>query len=280
MKGFFMLSQDITHISLSVDETALLFSLMDQAETGKIILSDTYGEITPETLENKLTAASHSLLARQFVAITNDSKIQIKDEIQKVFLPLIQFKNILQLTKNTNNNKFEICNMYISLNNYFTALSIVTGVVYEFFHGSIENIGNIIKKYILFPENLSYSDFFSTHAPEIVMSDFSNLNSLTYQDQIILLSKTGLPQNICKTIIKSLQSQHSRGSVIITDINSDNYHSKNVEEAGGGFIYTIGSESSWLLNFDQTNDRTKAKINPGTISQLDNEITRLIKLLG
>ena len=91
-----------TRFSLSADETALVFSLINQADLGKSILANTYGKISAGAIEEKLTTASHSLLARGYVSISEKNTVSLSSEIEPVLFPLVKFKNILQVTMNTN----------------------------------------------------------------------------------------------------------------------------------------------------------------------------------
>lgn len=95
-----MTNQAITKISLSTEEMALVYSLLSLPASAKTLLFEMYGELPPAIVEEKLVTASHSLIARGMVTLSEKATVILHDKIAEIFTPLILFKNKLQVLYN------------------------------------------------------------------------------------------------------------------------------------------------------------------------------------
>lgn len=75
------MKQERKSLSVSVDELALLFSLIDQSDMGKSVLQSAYGEIPSQAIEERLTAASHSLLAQKVTTLSQNKTITVDHSV-------------------------------------------------------------------------------------------------------------------------------------------------------------------------------------------------------
>lgn len=272
-----MTDSKYTRLSLSADEAALVLSLINQAEMGRSILLNTYGKISSGSMEEKLTTASHSLLARGYASISEKNVVSLNNEIEPVFYPLIKFRDILQVTLNTNQEGGpEIINVYFGKQKVFTALRIHLGVVYEFVHGSVDRLTSLISEWldlphtVLFHEELLKSDF------KISMRTFAELSTDTLQQGLSKLQKAGFSKLIAETLMQDVLDPKKRGSVMLTNMTSDNYLKKNTDEGGAGFFVLVGKKSSWIFSFAKADDNTVAHVVPGESNNAMQQISQLV----
>jgi len=260
-----------------VDEAALVFSLINQSDLGKSILVNAYGKIPPGSVEDRLTAASHSLLARGYASISEKGAVALNSDIELAFYPLVRFNNILQITINTNQEAGpEIINVYLGKQNSFTALRIQMGVIYELTHGKMSIIGEVVMKWLDLPEKVLFSEEIANENYSIRMAEFAELNSKTLQQGIDALQKAGFSKAIADMLAKDIRNDQKRGSVVLTNMNSENYQNKGIDEAGAGFLYIIGQNSNWIFSFSKADDQTIACLIPGKPSNVMNKISSLM----
>lgn len=68
------------HFTLSLEEIAFAFAALGRSELAASFLKTTVGDLHPDNLTGRLTAASHSLIARDLFALTSDSGTPALDE--------------------------------------------------------------------------------------------------------------------------------------------------------------------------------------------------------
>lgn len=265
------------NISLSADETALVFSLINQAEMGKSILQSTYGKISSSAVEEKLTTASHSLLARGFASITQKGTVSLQNNIESAFYPLVKFYNILQVTINSNQEDGpEIINIYLGRQKNFTALRTRMGVVYEFTYGNLDHLAQLVNDWLGLPQNNDQYEELSKSDLKISMLVFAKLDSMSSLQSAEKLQKIGFSKRLADALLKDVQSPHKRGSVMLTEMTSENYQTKNIDEGGAGFLYLAGKVSCWLLTFTEANDNTVLRVIPGGNGNVVQQISLLV----
>lgn len=255
----------VTKLNLSVDELALIFSLINQPELGKSVMLQAFGELKPETMDEKLITASHSLLARELASITEKGTVELLDGIDISLFPLIKFHNILQVTINANQPSGpEIVNIYLGKNDHFTTLSIHLGVVYHLTNGRLENLPELVATWLEMPEMNEEKKNSNTKGTEIKMQTLATLDEVDIGEGVIQLTALGFDQHDAELLMNAIENPKQRGSVILTNINSENFQERKLEEAGAGFIYVVGVESSWVFSFKEAHDTTTASVLPAT----------------
>lgn len=272
-----MTLSDLTHVVFSVDEVALLFSLINQGEVGKSILQQAYGKISSSSLEDRLTAASHSLLARGHVSLTDNNILVLDPDIESLLFPLIKFSNILQVTVNENQKSGpEIRNVYLGTKADFTALQIRNGVIYDFTYGNVGWLVEFVAGWLDLPQTNPFEMDLQRNHPLVPMEKYAELSTKPFPQALKGIQQMGYSGQLAETFTQDSCAPLKRGTVVLTDINSENFQNKDTSEAGAGFLFVVGRKHGWLLKFSAANDRAMATVLPGTTQQAIVEITKIL----
>lgn len=276
------MSSSIQKISLSNEEMALIYSLINLPQVGKTILVDAYGNLSKEQLEEKMTTASHSLLARGAVNFSDKGTVQLNTDLEKVFYPLVQYKNMIQVLLNNGEDGLSIIDNYISKKSTFTSNEVDLGVVHHFFHGPIAELVNFLKSRIKLPSGIpnELEQAILSTRPQIKLTDYSELEDKKSARLISeALRAKGFSAVLSNALSQDILAPIFRGSISVINISSDKPHPRVVEETGEGFIWLVGKISSWILQYQQGNEKAVVAVFPGTIQyagQLLDEMIRKI----
>lgn len=257
--------QTIKQLALSVDEIALSFSLINHADVGKSILQSTYGNISTQSLEDKLTSASHSLLARGIARISEKGVVTLDEKTELLLYPLIKFKNIIQVSINDGQNQSpEITNVYIGMNNVFTALRITSAVVYHLFYSETKDIPDLINSWLDLHQKVDSLNVSGSVGSPLKMSEIARAISGDSKNLGQVLHKSNLSDSIAKELESDLRNPKKRGTVVLTEMNSENYAQKNTSESGAGFLFLSGNKLNWVFKFNKADEQTLAQIVVGS----------------
>lgn len=267
----------MVHVSLTVEEMALVFSILKKADAGKAIISKTYGELPRQTLEDKLVTASHSLIAAGLVFITEEKTVSLREDIGQIVSPLLEFQNILQLTINQNHPYDpDIINVYIGTDNDFTALSIKLGVVYDLTHGMMADLDLLLLRWLEFSGELEGAQNALDRPLQISIQQLTKLEGSPVEESTRTLTELGFSAEVAESLIQDLQKPLKRGSVILTNTTSENFQGKNFTETGPGFLYLIAETRGWIFTFTESSDAAMANVLSGGIPVFEQEIRKLI----
>lgn len=268
---------DLAHVVFSVDEVALLFSLINQGEVGKSILLQAYGKISSSSLEDRLTAASHSLLARGSVSLTENNVLGLEPGIESLLYPLVRFSNILQVTVNANQATGpEIRNVYLGTRADFTALQIRNGVIYDFTYGKVSSLAEFVAGWLDLPQTNPFDGDLENKSIVVPMAKYAELSTKPYSQALKGIQQMGFSGQLAEIFSQDSCAPTKRGTVVLTDMNSENYQNKDTSEAGAGFLFIVGQNWGWLLRFSAANDRAMATVLPGTSRQAAGEIQKIL----
>lgn len=88
---------EATTLNLSIEELALIFSLIGQAPLAKTMLTDGLGELNADELRGRIMAASNSLLAKGVFRLDGDT-LEIEPSCAGILGPMINADYALQCT--------------------------------------------------------------------------------------------------------------------------------------------------------------------------------------
>lgn len=268
------------HFSLSVDEIGLSFSLISQSDVGRSILMNTYGDISRESIEDKLISASHSLLARGAVKISSTGAVVLDESIELALFPLVKYKNLIQVLLTGSNDKVpEIVNVYIGENGTFTSVRINMGVVYELFHSRVDDIPGLIYKLLDLPVPDKKIKDIGDQPVHVKMSGLVELMSGPQADMNINLRKLGVVDDWAIEFQSDLKTPKKRGSVVITNVTSDNAEQNNNAETGAGFLYLSGRYQTWVFVFEKADEQSQAQLMIGTELSIKNTLSQMVNRL-
>lgn len=251
---------------LSIEEFALALALINRPELGNIAMFETFGKLEENLLEERLKAASHSMLARGLASIKPPGIAAIDDGLQTALAPLLLFEGMLQITVNT--GEPTIINVHLG-EKRFTAHWIEQGVVHCLVSGSIGELDSWIVGKLDPPENLS-GDLVSQLQEEkwnLPMAAFADLPEMEEEEGHAYLTLQGIPEEIARTLWSDAHGPKLRAAVTYVPVNSETDFSdpEQTLQSVPGFFFWKGQEA-WLLVFPKELDDHGARLLPGVRS--------------
>jgi len=276
-----MSTSQILKISLSTDEMALVYSLLNMPSSGKALLFETYGEISAPKIEEKMVTASHSLMARDLVRISEKGTVVLNEVLENSFTPLIQFTNMAQIVVNIHEKEDIITatDYYLGKNGFFTSHEIDMGVVHRLFHGEVSALAEFILGRMTFPEDIAkdIKSALAQNKPVLKMSNYPQLEGMGVEKAAETLTSYGIDPVIAQTLSKDICNPVRRGSFVMADVSSETLKKKDFSKTGAGFFWLIGEKSSWIMAFERGDENSTALILPGTVTEAEKLIRSSLK---
>lgn len=265
-------------LSLSADEMALAFSLINQSELGKGVLTATYGSIPASKSEVILTTASHSLIAHGFASLTSKQSVALDTNLEQMLFRLVKYGDILQVTINDGvETGPQIINIHLSSKGQFTAHFIELGVVHRLHGGLFSALPELISHWVKLPTSIAAN--LETDLAEksyvVRMQAFAELMDPERKDGAQALQALGVKTTIANALAKDSQAPIRRGSIVLANTSSESKEA-DFNQAGAGLLFLVGPNASWLFSFDKATDNTSGRLLPGTTATLFKEVKRLI----
>lgn len=123
-----------TSYGLGLEELALCMGLINRPDLGRDLLASIYPQITAAESDTRLSAASHSLLARELCALNANGQPVLDDKLEKALLPLVKFDRMFQISLVSGKNQSNMI-VYARKDDTFTARTIKAGVANVLDHG-------------------------------------------------------------------------------------------------------------------------------------------------
>ena len=261
----------IQKYSLSCDEMALVFSMLNMPEVSKSILFAAYPDAHETGLEQKLFTASHSLLARGYARISDKATAVLDDQIVELFTPLGRHKNMLQLALNTSRDEsgLSVIHIYIGRNGHFTSRSIELGVVYHLHTGKMEDLPGLILEWLAMPAEITAELDAGLRAAKLTMKmlTLAEFEEKGPRETGKILRELGYPTLIAEALAQDACAPLRRANLAVMNINSETSASAGPDVTGEGFFTLSGKKSSWLFPFQVGEDQMVADVLPGTAAQ-------------
>lgn len=276
-----MSSSTIHKLSLSTDEMALVYSLLNLPTFGMRMLRDAYGDIQAPQIQEKLVTASHSLMARGIVGISDKGTVILDRILEKIFTPLIRFNNIIQTLENNSGKEGIITatDYYIGKDGWFSSHEIDMGVIHHLFHGEVASLSKFIINRLSFPSIVAVDFELTINAtkPSLKMSAYPELEQMGAEKALKKLEKFGVDTSIAMALVEAIYEPVRKGSVVLVDASSETIEKKDLNKTGAGFFWLIGEKSSWIMAFERGDENATALILPGTVTEAEKLIRSFLK---
>ncbi len=260
--------------TLSTEELAVAFSLVNRPDLGKAVVFETFGELPAGALEERLTAASHSLLAHGFAHIGANGIACLSEDIQSALAPLFLFKGIIQVVVNAGEPK--IINAHLGKGSAFTAHWTEQGVIHRLVTGAKEHLVDWVAGKVLLPTSLpsSLAARVKKAGAGLPMETFAVLPDLDHAAGLEVLTKSGLDPALAEALLADVRQPECRGSVSYIPVTSDVQESDNFEQPVAGLFFLKG-KSAWMLAFPKKLKDQVAALLPGTDEALRAKVREL-----
>ncbi len=262
--------------TLSAEELAMAFSLVNRPELGKAVLLETFGKLSQQAIEERLKAASHSLLARRFARIGERGQAFLLDDIQSALFPILKFKGMLQVVVN-NEAEPLIINVHLSIRGTFSCHWVEQGVVHRIISGTDTQLPGLITQFVSILQTV-----LSSHTPQmqegqysIPMETFAELPELGVEKGLRELIKFGLPPQLAQAFLDDLVQPTQRGSVSYLEVDSENIAKRTMDEAVAGLFFLVG-KYGWILTFPKKEKNQVGSIFSGSSESFEKNVMELL----
>lgn len=269
-----MITQPIHDYTLSTEELAMALSLVNRPDLGKMVLLDNLGELSPMAIEERLKAASHSLLARKFANIGKRGLALLDDELQRTLTPLILFNGMIQVV--INQTLPVITNFHLGLDQRCTAHWTEQGVVHRLVLTEVEHLPPLISDLTSLPQQIAtkLEAQISQSAFRLSMETFAELTELDFDAGLNILMENGLDSRLAKALLIDLLEPRARGSVNLLPIDSEHMEQGHSMSGTPGLFFVTG-KSAWLVAFSGV--QQVGRLLAGTTAMLENCIRELLE---
>lgn len=267
------MKNELATFSLSVEELALCFSMINLPSLGQEFLRSVGSKLDPQQTEQRLIAAGHSLVAHELAKINPGGTTVLDAGIELALLPIARPDLVIQ-TIRTANKEHELQSIYYnSSRKLFTAQQVTGGVIHHFTHGGIDQL----PKYLT-----GIFDGFGSGDPleykgesidsEILGAIGANIqNEVKIQD---LLNSSKLSPSLKDKLAKDILSNHLRGTIVFMEKNQEN-KSTRVSSC----MLLSGDENHWLFRYDQEPNSNGIRIFKAGKDSLQKAIDEIIDKL-
>jgi len=271
-----MLIQTICDYTLSTEELAMALSLANRPDLGKMVIVDNLGEISQAAMEERLKAASHSLLARKFAVIGKNGLAILADELQDVLAPLILFDGMIQMV--VNDSLPLITNFHFGRDESFTAHWVEQGVVHRMVLAEMKMLPQMASERAALPPKIAtkLESQIAKSAFKIPMETFADLTEMKFDTGLDVLIKHGLDEQLANALLSDLLEPMKRGSVNFIPITSKQIGQELPHLDSPGMFFVVG-KSSWILAFSAAGEWQVGTLIAGTNSKFEKCVKELVE---
>ncbi len=226
-------------IALTTEELALCVSLLGYSEDAAVILRAQYGDISPEVARAYLEAASHSLLARESIAMEN-GRPALSQQLQELVQGFIDTQFTLQFQKRPREGS------PLSLSLHFTPKGVLAHMlVYEVVHrfGWVSTEDALVSGWLFFEvprEQWEDEKEFGLVPAEAFRQFYKARNR---EEMDAALASMNLPQEAASQLAEDLIHAHYRGVIVRID-----YDEQRQPYSNEGAFVLQGPHRTWMFS--------------------------------
>lgn len=249
--------EQLVEYSLGLEELALVFGLINRKDLGQQVIAAAYDDLSPQQVEERLTAASHSLLARGLTSISDQGIINMDSQLELAVFPLTTFDYLIQLSLVLESGRADVT-IHIQQGKKFTAHLVKAGVVHILTHGVVASLG----KYVL-----DVFDEIGTGSQEkspgkqlpvslAVLGEVQSKGN-DMDEMVPLLTAADWAEQAARDFCADLVDQKLRGTLLRLDSRQDADWEKVKSSPNRSLLFLRGAHRSWLFRFPDTRDASQ-----------------------
>jgi hypothetical protein len=260
-----------TFYSLGLEELAMALGVINCGDLGHSLLTTVYDKLTEEKIEERLTSASHSLMARGLVGITNNSTPVLEKTFEQALFPLAHFDHLIHLSLVQKKEQLT-STIHIRKNISFSSHSVDAGVIHLLEYGNYSDLPSFLGN--LFMDSQKNNDGIKLDVDNsITPLILSRATKETKQKNIeeIFLSNNW-NQKQAKNLAEDISKQIMRGTIVYGKVSGD-AQLENLEDIPRQMLWILkGKKRNWVFQFPSTDDNAL-----GSVLQIDkNSFTEII----
>lgn len=251
---------------LSVEELALIFSLLHKPETGADLLKAQLGShLTSRQVQERLVAASHTLIAQGYAAVDLNGSIHLTDEILYVGHLLIRPDYSVRLMRSHKVGEF-VLTYHIKDHRIFEH-QIDQGVV----HGITEIPENeVIARRVTSFFGISVSDELAETKFRVHLDVLKSIGTPEARDIASLVQDDGQANSVREFRRDAIDPEY-KGSMLRIE-----YDENNTPTSDEGILVLKGSHACWVLSPSQDSSRPWVDISLCTTKSLTEHLVNML----
>ena len=234
----------LNSFQISHEELSVAMTLLGKSDEARGYLQSSSSLKSPEDLESRLIAASHSLIARDLIEVSNDSGAILNARLKKLVQALLDNRFFIRCSKTVPGGQV--------FQNYFVNqegvvlhkhANIVVSCLEE-----IPDVGTAAKysyQFLGFPQNAFVSDAPSGSINTALLQNLNGMAVTSSKESIASqLENEGLLPEVAQRLADDFKSSEFKGSVLKAITNSDGQ-----PVSKQGFLFLKAPERFWLFEF-------------------------------
>lgn len=266
-----MKKEKFFEFTLSTEELAVALSLVNRPDLGKAVIFETFGELSASALEERLVAASHSLLAHGFASIGAKGVASLDEKVQLALAPLLLFDGMIQMAVNA--GEPQIINAHLGKGDLFTAHWTEQGVIHYLVNGAKEHLADWLADKVSLPSNPQASKNKKSPYGTLSMEIFATLPELGPGEGLKLLTESGFEPELAEAFLADVRQPSCRGSISFIPVTSDTKEMDFGQAVAG--LFFVKGKNAWMLVFPKKLTKQEATLLPGTDEALKVSVREL-----
>ena len=242
-----------TKYSLGIEELAMLFGLINRPDLGRALINSVYENLTDDQMDQRLTSASHSLIARGLCGVSPKGMPTLENDVELVLFPLIKY-DYLVYANIYRSDGVATGTIHVSKNKAYTAHFIQAGIAHVLESGEYGSLSSYIED--LF-RNFGDQPNGKLEIPkDVKINDLGSLLEKGMDEGKIKKYLLGRkwPNETAGALSHDIANYLYRGTVL--RVNSD--HTATAEAIKNASKQSImllkGPDRSWLFNFPSSDE--------------------------
>jgi hypothetical protein len=247
---------------LSLEELAFALGVIGGVDVASAFLVTTLGKLKDDDLSGRLTAASHSLLARELMTI-EQGKGKLEAGLAEVATAIVASTHTIRCNEVGRDGERVVT--------FFVSDAVI--IEHELKNGVVAVLTRLPDTQAIVTRLAEFVTNGQTQVdapagtigviPVSVLEQFNRATPAQTAEQSRQdLVKTGIERSVAAKLAQDLASATARGSALL--ITSD---AEGAPVSNRGFLFSKGSQHLWLFNIQPT-DPPQAEIYPGTHENL------------
>lgn len=236
---------------LSLEELALAFSLINRADAGRNLLASIYPEVTEAEASARLSAASHSLLARNLCTINQRGHPVLDSALEKTLLPFFKFDRFYQISVVIGETQTN-ATVHVRLQDFFTARTVQAGVVHILDTGPSRLLAEYFDEIFAEASGKTNMDVQVPVTAGLLGQALERRNDLN--DCQNLLVDAGWSQEAAHQLAEDLHKQTFRATLLRVNASDETFEEQTKSSHHRVLLLLKGKTRGWGFMFDSTSD--------------------------
>lgn len=236
---------------LSLEELALAFSLINRADAGRNLLASIYPEATEAEASARLSAASHSLLARNLCTINERGHPILDSALEKTLLPLFKFDCFYQISVVIGETQTNAV-VHVRLRDSFTARTVQAGVVHVLDTGPSRSLAEYFDEIFADVRGKTNMEVQAPLTPGLLGQALERRNDLNECQNMLV--GAGWTRELAQQLAEDLHNQVLRATLLRINASDETFEEQTKSSHHRVLMLLKGKMRGWGFMFDNTSD--------------------------